>query len=43
MLLDKSIFKQEMEAIFNLSPNEIDDIMAKSLKEQNKKDEEENL
>jgi len=40
--LDKSIFKQEMEAIFNLSPNEIDDIMAKSLKEQKKKDEEEN-
>lgn len=39
--LDKNIFKQEMESIFKLSPTEIDDIMAKALKEQKKKEEEE--
>ena len=41
-ILDKNIFKQEMKMTFNLSSAEIDDIMAKSLKEQKKKEEEEN-
>ena len=39
--LDKNIFKQEMKAIFNLNPTEIDDIMAKSLKGQEQKEKEE--
>lgn len=39
-VLDKNIFKQEMETIFSLNPNEIESIMEKSLKEQYKREEE---
>lgn len=40
-LLDKDIFKQEIETVFGLSPHETDVIMAKALKEQEQKEEEE--
>ena len=36
--IDRDVFKQGIESIFELSPQEIDGIMAKSLKEQKKKE-----
>lgn len=39
--LDKDIFKQEIEAVFGLSVHESDTVMAKALKEQEKKEEDE--
>ncbi|MGH2612503.1 MAG: DnaB-like helicase C-terminal domain-containing protein, partial [Rhabdochlamydiaceae bacterium] len=40
-LLDKDIFKQEIEAVFGLSTHESNTVMAKALKEQEKREEEE--
>lgn len=40
-LLDRDIFKKEIETIFGLSPQEIDGVMEKSLKEQKKREKEE--